>query len=157
MTDVLANLGAARTKRPHRHRWDTMTMVTPAGTETQWTECGACGAIKDEAKSRRGKTARQRGNAYEREIAHKLGIRRTGQYGDKADVTGDWLVIQAKNGGAFPERIWRWLDELPHGTDRLRAVVIGDAPGPGTKRRNVICMDLDDFAAWFVTPKGDAS
>jgi hypothetical protein len=148
--DILANLGAARTKHPHRHRWDWLNVEDGS----RQMAC-PCGAIKDEAKSRRGKTARQRGNAYEREIAHKLGIRRTGQYGDKADVTGDWLVIQAKNGGAFPERIWRWLDELPHGTDRLRAVVIGDAPGPGTKRRNVICMDLDDFAAWFVTPKGD--
>ena len=58
------------------------------------------------------------------------------------------MNVQVKNGGAFPERIWRWLQALPV-DQRLRGVVIGDAPGPGTKRRNVIVLDLDDFADWF--------
>jgi hypothetical protein len=143
--DVIANLGAARTKRPHRHQW----LWLGVGDDGMPCQTCRCGARKDPAKSRAGKNNRNRGNAYEREIAKRLGAHRTGQYGDKADVTGDWIVIQAKCGGAFPERIWRWLNELPHGTDRLRAVVIGDAPGAGHRRREVIVLDLEDFVAWF--------
>ena len=106
-----------------------------------------CGAIQDDARSRRGRTARNRGNAFEREVAAKLGAKRVGQYGTETDVAGDWIAVQCKVGGAFPERIWRWLP--PAKGDQLRAVVIGDSPGSGSKRRSLICLDLDDFAAWY--------
>jgi len=100
-------------------------------------------------KRRAGKNARARGNAYERDVARRMGLRRVGQFGGKPDVAGDWMVIQCKNGGVFPERPWTWLQELPANADQLRAVVIGDAPGPGSKRREVIVLDLDDFIDWF--------
>jgi hypothetical protein len=96
---------------------------------------------------RRGRLNRSRGNAFEREVAAKLGIARRGQYGGKDDVAGDWIVAQCKVGGAFPERIWRWLP--PANGEQLRAVVIGDAPGSAGKRRTLICLDLDDFADWY--------
>ena len=120
--DILANLGA--------HRAKSQAPVT-------------------EAKRRAGRTARSRGNAYERDIAHRLDAERVGQYGGKPDVVSEWLVIQAKIGGVFPERPWRWLQELPAKADQLRAVVIGDAPGPGHPRREVIVLDLQDFIDWF--------
>ena len=111
----------------------------------------ACGAIQDPAKSRRGKTARRRGNDYERSVAARLGAKRVGQYGAKVDVGGggDWCAVQVKNGGAFPERLWTWLQELPVDAQHIRAVVIGDAPGPGVKRREVIVLDFTDFCRWF--------
>ncbi len=59
------------------------------------------------------------------------------------------MSIQVKVGGAFPERIWRWLDDLPRDAQSLNAVVIGDSPGPGRKRREVIVLDLGDFERWF--------
>lgn len=151
MTDIREALGAQRAAAEvarHRHRWDRIV-----GQDRPWPEplssACACGAIKDPAKSRRGRTSRRRGNDYERSIAARLGISRVGQYGAKPDVQGEWIVIQAKCGGAFPERLWKWLEELPHDASRLRAVVIGDAPGPGTKRREVIVLDLADFVSWF--------
>jgi hypothetical protein len=110
--------------------------------------CTRCGERKDEGRSRRGRTARRRGNAYERDVAARLGLRRTGQFGGPDDAAGEWLVLQAKNGGAFPERAWRWLQALPRDA-RLRAVVIGDAPGPGHPRREVIVLELDEFVEWF--------
>jgi hypothetical protein len=100
-------------------------------------------------KSRRGRTARNRGNAYERSVAQRLGARRVGQYGGAEDVASDWLVVQCKVGGAYPERIDGWLRRLPANAAQLRAVVIGDAPGPGTKRRELIVLDFEDFVAWF--------
>lgn len=101
--------------------------------------------------TRRGRTARNRGNAYERSVAKRLGVRRVGQYGGKEDLGAaeDWMVVQCKNGSYYPERIDGWLRAIPVRAGQLRAVVIGDAPGPGTKRRELIVLDLGDFLDWF--------
>jgi hypothetical protein len=152
MTDIRSALGAQRVAGEvarHRHRWGPLGWVPNPYTDMTVVYCLTCDLPKDEAKSKRGKTARRRGNDYERAVAARLGIDRVGQYGGKPDVQGEWIVIQAKNGGAFPERLWKWLQELPHDSSRLRAVVIGDAPGPGSKRREVIVLDLADFMNWF--------
>jgi hypothetical protein len=98
-----------------------------------------------EERSRRGKVARQRGNAYEREVARKLGGERVGQYGDKVDVRTPTLEVQCKNGTTYPERIDGWLRGIPVRAGYTRAVVLGDAPGPGVKRRSLIVFDLDEW------------
>lgn len=102
-------------------------------------------------RSRRGRLSNNRGKAFEREIVAKLGgeARRTGMFGSKTDVEAPWIAIQAKNGKAYPERIDGWLRSISVRGDQLRAVVIGDAPGAGVKRRTVIVLDFDDFVAWF--------
>ncbi len=107
----------------------------------------------DPAKSRKGKNARARGNAFEREIAKRLGGQRVGQFGGKQDVANDWIAVQCKVGGSFSERQWDWLQSVPVKGDQLRGLVIGDSPGAGGgRRRAVILLDLDDFCDWFVTP-----
>ncbi len=55
----------------------------------------------DPAKSRKGKNSRQRGNAFEREVAKRLLGQRVGQFGGKQDVANDWLAVQCKVGGSF--------------------------------------------------------
>ncbi len=101
------------------------------------------------ARSRRGRSSRQRGNSWERELAQKLGGKRVGQFGGKTDVEAPWLVIQAKVGGSFSERYWGWLNELNAKGDQLRALIVGDSPGAGTRRRAIVVLDLDDFVDWF--------
>lgn len=99
-------------------------------------------------RSRRGLNARLRGNSFEREVARKLGGQRVGQYGTKVDVhVPGWLRVQTKNGGAYPERLDAWLRQLPAGPE-LRALVLGDAPGSGGRRRTLIVFDLDEFAQY---------
>lgn len=100
-------------------------------------------------RSRRGKRARNRGNSYEREIAAKLNGKRVGQYGGKADVSADWIAVQCKVGKSYPNRMDGWLRAIPVKADQLAALVMGDSPGPGVRRRNLIIIDLDDFIAWF--------
>ena len=111
--------------------------------------CRRCPAIRDDARSRRGKNSRTRGNAYERSVAARLGVKRVGQYGGAEDVAGDWIAVQCKVGGYYPLTIDRWLRAIPARADRLRAVVIGDAPGSAGKRRELIVLDLSDFIDWF--------
>ena len=103
--------------------------------------------MKDQ--SRTGRLARNRGNAYERHIANAIRGRRVGQFGGPMDVSSDLLDVQCKNGASYPERIDGWLRKIPYRADRIRAVVMGDAPGPGVKRRDLIIMDLHEFLAWF--------
>jgi hypothetical protein len=80
-------------------------------------------------------------------VAKKLGLKRTGQFGGPDDASSEWLVVQVKSGGAFPERIWTWLQALPSNAGQTRAVVITDAPGPGHRRRALVVVDLEDWAA----------
>lgn len=119
---------------------------------------GIVGKMKDLAideanaeKSRRGRRARARGNSFELEVARRLGggARRTGWMGTKVDVEAPgWIIAQCKVGGSYPERIDGWLRSLPHRADQLRAVILGDSPGAGGKRRTLIVFELDDYIQW---------
>lgn len=100
-------------------------------------------------RSRRGRTARNRGNAFEREVAKRLGAQRVGQFGGKQDVANDWIAVQCKVGKSYPERLDGWLRSIPVKGDQLAALVVGDSPGAGTRRRAMIVLDLDDFISWF--------
>jgi hypothetical protein len=101
-------------------------------------------------RSRRGKNARNRGNSFEREVASKLGGIRVGQYGGKTDVeVPSWLAIQCKVGTAYPERIDGWLRSISVKGDQLQAVVLGESPGIGGRRRTIIVLDVDAFAAYY--------
>jgi len=127
--------------------------------ESPATPTGAKGArprkSDDPVKARRGRTARARGNAYEREVAAKLGGRRVGQYGDKVDVdVPGYLRVQCKNGVRYPKTLDGWLRAIPVEAGLLRAVVLGDAPGSSGKRRSLIVFDLDEWAMWH---GGDAA
>jgi hypothetical protein len=108
---------------------------------------------KDPERARRGKAARNRGNAYEREVARKLGGRRVGQFGDKVDVdVPGYLRVQCKNGVRYPKTLDGWLRAIPVEAGILRAVVLGDAPGSSGKRRSLIVFDLDEWAMWHGKP-----
>ena len=97
-------------------------------------------------KAKRGKRARNKGNAFEREVAEKLGGVRVGQYGGKNDVQSDWIVAQCKVGnGSYSERYDGWLRSVKGNANQISALVVGDAPGPGTRRRTMIVMDFETF------------
>lgn len=115
--------------------------------------------LKNEERSRRGKRARNRGNSFEREVAKRLNGQRVGQFGGKTDVATDWIAVQCKVGGSYSERYDGWLRSISVKGDQLAALVVGDSPGVGGRRRTMIVLDLDDFIAWFgkdkIEPKGE--
>jgi hypothetical protein len=154
------NLGAAPPKRCRRHSGLNVHFSTD-GDERQfwhvqqadglrWCEegriCTRCWKRLDPAASRRGRLNRQRGNAIEREIGKRLGLRRVGQYGGPDDLTGELFAAQVKSGGAFSERLWSWLKAVPVNAGQTPLLVVTDAPGPGHRRRAVVILDIDDWA-----------
>jgi hypothetical protein len=101
---------------------------------------------QNKEKSRRGARARNKGNAFERECATKLGAIRVGQFGGKVDIQSDWIVAQCKVGnGSYSERYDGWLRSVKGNANQIAALIVGDAPGPGTKRRTMIVMDFETF------------
>jgi hypothetical protein len=109
--------------------------------------CRSCRERKDEARSRRGRTARARGNRRELEIAKALGGTKVGHHGGPEDVRAGLLNVQSKvrAGAAFPGWMVRELDRLPRTGGRLPALIVTDVPGRGVRRRCLVVMALDDF------------
>jgi hypothetical protein len=130
-----------RPERPsrkcYRHDWSKNTIPSV---------CLRCGKPYDAVAARRGRTNRSRGNAIERDMGRKLGLRRVGQYGGPDDLAGELFRAQVKSGLAFPERLWAWLQAVPATTGQTRLLVVTDAPGPGRKRRALVVLELDDWA-----------
>jgi hypothetical protein len=140
--EPVTSVTTATPRRCARHGWrpsaDTIGLVT----------CTRCGTVKDETRSRRGKSARNRGNSFERDLAKRLGGRRTGMFGGPDDVTvNDLFVIQAKVGKRFPSWLHDELVKLPRTGGRIPLVVVGDAPGPGSRRRVMVVVGMDDWTA----------
>lgn len=136
------------TRRCRRHRWWFSELEGR-------TYCNRCGAYRDEAATRRGKNNRARGNAIEREIGHRLGLRRVGQYGGPDDLAGEMFAAQVKSGAAFSERYWSWLRAVPVNAGQTPLLVVTDAPGSGTKRRAVVVLDIDDWIALHGPTEGE--
>lgn len=110
-------------------------------------KCLLCGHITDPVKARRGRNNRNRGNSIERELGKRLGLRRVGQFGGPEDLMNDLFSAQVKSGGAFPERLWGWLKQVPTKAGQTALLVVADAPGPGRRRRGVVVIDIDDWQA----------
>ena len=127
----------------HVHDFRTVPAAIEDG---EWTErCRLCGATRDPVRARRSRSNRRRGNDWERALALELGGRRIGQYGEPSDVLTPLFAVQAKVGGSFSERYWRWLSAIPRSGGRIPVLIVGDAPGPGYRRRAVVIMELGDW------------
>jgi hypothetical protein len=111
--------------------------------------CNLCGAPMEPDTIRRGRNNRSRGNAIEREIARKLGLKRVGMYGGPDDIgsASQPFIGQVKSGKSFPERLYRWLKALPSNANQTPILVMTDAPGPGIRRRALVIVTLEDWIA----------
>jgi hypothetical protein len=129
---------ASVTTKKHRHQW------YPSGFSEY---CRFCEVERNPETSRRGRTNRSRGNAIEREIARKLGLKRVGMYGGPDDIgsAAQPFIGQVKSGKSFPERMYRWLKALPSNANQTPILVMTDAPGPGVRRRALVIVTLEDW------------
>ena len=76
------------------------------------------------------------------------------------DAAGETFVVQVKStsinkttgkaSGWFSERYWSAIKALPANANQTPLLVITDAPGPGTRRRALVVLTLDDWSALHV-------
>src|SRR3990167_11182629 len=120
--------------------------------------------LVDPARSRRGRNAKARGKADEREIARRLGGQRyPADTGGEADIDHPTFCIQVKGGAAVATQVMR--DALASaraaavGTGKLPTVALVDRRG--SRNQRWLCFDLEEFAAFHgygpedVAEKGD--
>jgi hypothetical protein len=147
--DVREALGAQRVAgelKRHRHRWvryeasqgySDLISVT--------TRCEGCGVQQDPVKSKRGKSARRRGNNRELELAVLMGGEKVGHHGGPDDVRLPLINAQSKVTKQFPYWMTTELAKLPRTGDRVPALIVTDSPGRGKARRTIIVLELSDF------------
>lgn len=139
-------------RRRHTHEWAVRGMEHNGVDWVEKPPSCVCGLTRAdyEARQRRGKTNRSRGNNIEREVAKALGLSRVGQYGGAEDAGrhDEPFVASVKSGsGYFSERYWQQLKRLPVNALQTPLLVVTDAPGPGHKRRAYVVVALDDWQA----------
>jgi hypothetical protein len=145
------------TVRRHRHRWvhADRWFDTEDGERTYehvWA-CEGCGRLKDEARSRRGRNNRKRGNRHEREWAKRLGLRRVGQYGETADGRNEMFAGQSKSlaTGAFPGWMTNELTKLRAAHPELVPLLgVLEATGGHGQGRRLVVMEEADWVALHV-------
>lgn len=128
-------------RKCRRHLW----VVWWLSGEDHADICARCHAERDPIRSRRGKSARRKGNDYERELAQRLGGVKVGHFGGPEDVRHGMFVVQAKVRGNFPSWQWDELVKLPRTGGRVPILVVADSPGPGHRRRAMVVISLDDW------------
>lgn len=136
-----------------RHDWFTHAEPTPCYgvdgevyIEAGITHCRWCFKVKDPAAIRRGKNNRSRGLAIQREVNRRAGLDNIPYNAENHDGRSAMFASEVKSGGSFSERYWKWLKGVPAGADQTSILIVADTPGPGTRRRAIVVLDLDDWA-----------
>lgn len=133
-----ANPGAPKPRVCRRHAW----MKLHDGRVV----CARCPKVRDDAASRRGRNARQRGNAEELTVARKLGGRKMGPLGLPWDVELPGYARLQVRKYATPQGLRSIADEI-----RRIGYAAPEMPGyvwvePGRGGARLIVFDLDEYA-----------
>ncbi len=133
-------------RKCRRHRWMEELVDEDGGIHrTGSAVCVFCGKVYDPVASRRGRTSARRGKTIQRQRIVGLGGRNLAGNNPNLDGIGEMFAYESKSGGAFPERMWRWLKGIPVNADQVRVLIVTDAPGPGHRARSVVVVSYDDW------------
>ena len=137
----------ARSRRPKRHIHYFPVEYEPGGGIQRYNICG-CGITRAdyEARQRRGRLNRTRGQRIQRERNQALGIRNLAGNNPSLDGVSAMFATESKSGGAFPERLWRWLKGVKLITaDQVAILIVTDTPGSARKARSIVVLDYADW------------
>lgn len=109
-------------RKCRRHLWIGDTVST---TGEDFARCHYCGVVRDDTRSRRGKSSRDYGNRAELKVARTYGGTKVGHHGGPVDVRGkDWHT-QVKTHRRLPPAEWRAVfAALEASTDRLPRLLL---------------------------------
>lgn len=154
-----ANPAAPGPRKCWRHRWRAIEAMTP----TQFMEaqeakqgglssgdefCLSCWKERDFVASSRGRRNKNRGNRIQRQRIEGLGGRNLAGNNPNLDGLGLMFAYESKSGGAFSERVWRWLVGIPKRGNESGVLIVTEAPGRGGgKARSYVVVEYDEWRA----------
>ena len=151
------------TKRCRRHDWSEMVdmdrLLFSATHSQDWkfTACRRCGKVKDPAVSRRSRNNKNRGLAIQRKRIEALGGTNLAGNNENLDGIGLAFAYESKSGGAFSERVWRWLSGIPTKGNQTGVLIVTETPGPGRKARSYVVVSFDEWRALHGETREEAS
>jgi hypothetical protein len=137
--------GAAGRPKCRRHTWQRIGGPPDEPPELAYDRCVSCGVTKDPAVSRRANNNRKRGNRIQRERIVALGGRNLTGNNPNLDGLGAMFAYESKSGGAFSDRIWRWLTGIPKRGNETAVLIVTEAPGPGRRARSYVVVEYDQW------------
>jgi len=145
--EQVALLHAARKAKRHEHRWIAWGLESDPPDQPPPLRCSLCRLPQAdyEARQRRGRNNRKRGQRIQRERNQGLGIRNLVGNNPNLDGIAALFASESKSGTTFSERYWRWLKGIPHTSQQVPILIVTDAPGPGHKARSIVVLDWDDW------------
>jgi hypothetical protein len=111
----------ATVRKCRRHRWTWVVWSEHPAFVGEGYYCEGCRHPKNEARSRRGKSARRFGQDQERRIERVYGPRKVGEYGDAIDLLGSTFKWQSKATHAAPPL---WLVSVEGPSARKPSVTV---------------------------------
>lgn len=154
LADSIAEARTAMTtateRKCRRHDW--------VGDSEHPDVCRRCSAVKDEARSRRGRQSRAYGNRAELDVARRYGGQKVGHHGGPVDVRGrDWNT-QVKTHRRQPPLEWRTVfAKLEASSDRLPRLVLRFVMGPGVPPQDYIVVPGKAWLDWFGKDEEEAA
>ena len=133
------------TKKCRRHDWYDWSQVP--GYQLLPMSCRRCGKVKDPAVSRRSRNNKNRGLAIQRKRIEALGGTNLAGNNENLDGIGLAFAYESKSGGAFSERVWRWLSGIPTKGNQTGVLIVTETPGPGRKARSYVVVSFDEWRA----------
>jgi hypothetical protein len=101
--EAVTSTSTATARKCRPHGWATMT----SEDGSRYEECYRCGAIKDLALSRRGKSNARLGKDQERRAERRYGWEKIGERGEKTDLRGRFAKVQQKASRRLPPALIR--------------------------------------------------
>lgn len=94
-------------RKCRRHEWVAITANAEAAF-AGWVYCARCGKVRDEARTKRGRSSRRLGNDQERRAEKVYGWEKIGERGGPDDLRGTLMKVQQKATRSAPPK--RWTD-----------------------------------------------
>lgn len=108
--------------------------------------CGVCSKAIDPAASDRGRRAARRGKDIQRRQIVGLGGKNLAGNNPNHDGQGVMFSYESKSGpGAFSERAWKWLTNIPKLASQVGVLIVTDKPGSGRRARSYVVVE---YGAW---------
>jgi hypothetical protein len=137
-------------RKCRRHRWvEVHTFRDDFKAEPSYIDCSICGVVKNEARSRRGKSSRRLGNDGERRSEKRYGFVKVGEFGGITDLQGKTTKVQQKTSRMAAPVKWKGIfAQLEQVADGRMPAILLSFVRPGVPSDDYFIVRGKDWLDW---------